>query len=455
MRLAAAAAAGLVVVLTGAAHANPRGQVKIVTPARDTAAGAADTISHIIFVNRCVGGCVLHAANEDDARADRTVIPPGAPGTPYPLDEFPYSQASWDAIVACMKETYAPYDVEVTDVDPGPDVPHHEAVLGGTADQLGLDPTMVGGVGPLYSDCSLHDNTMSFTFAAEFPDNPIFLCAVAAQETGHAFGLEHSFNCADPMTYLDACGLQFFRNEFAECGEYAPRSCMCLATHQNTHARLKAALGTNPVPLPAPDVTVTAPTANQSVAAGFNVTATASDRRGLSTIEGWFNGYQWLEQDVPRGAVNLAITAPAELPDGVIDVEVRVYDDLHSVYGTGTVTVTKGAPCTTADTCLDGQRCDAGRCLWDAPIGNLGDACTYPQYCLSGSCEDGECSQACGGPTVCPTGFECVAQSYCHTPEPEGGGCCSAGGDAPLGLVFGQLGLAGLVLGGILRRRRR
>jgi MYXO-CTERM domain-containing protein len=444
----------LLVVAAAAAiaHANPRGQVKIVTPARDATPGSADTISHIIYLNRCVGGCILHAASEDDARADRTVIPPGGPGTPYSLDEFPYSQATWDAIVACMTETYAPYDVEITDVDPGPDVPHHEAVLGGTADQLGLDPTVYGGVGPLYPDCSLHDNTMSFTFAEEFPDDPTLLCAVAAQETGHAFGLEHSYNCADPMTYLDACGLQFFRNEFADCGEYAPRACMCLTSHQNTHSRLKAALGTNPVPLPAPAVTVTAPTANQSVAAGFDVRATATDRRGLSTIEGWFNGYKWIEQDVP----NLGITAPAELPDGVIDVEVRVYDDLHSVYGTGTVTVTKGAPCTTADTCLDGQRCDAGRCLWDPPVGNLGDACTYPQYCLSASCEDGECSQACGVGAACPIGFECIAQSYCHSPEPEDtGGCCSVGGDAPVGLVLGQLGLAALVLGGILRRRRR
>ena len=28
-----------------------------------------------------------------------------------------------------------------------------------------------------------------------------------AQETGHTFGLDHAFLCADPMTYLDGCTL--------------------------------------------------------------------------------------------------------------------------------------------------------------------------------------------------------------------------------------------------------
>jgi MYXO-CTERM domain-containing protein len=437
----------------GSATASPRGQVKIIPPAADT--GTAAPISRIIYLNRCVGSCVYRESQTDDARFNQTVVGGGPVGSTYTLSEFAYGDATWDAVVACMRENYAPYDVEITDIDPGTEVAHHEVVIAGTADQLDHDPTMVGGVGPLASDCSLHDNAVSFAFANMWPDDPIMICAVAAQETGHGFGLEHAFNCADPMTYLPACGLQFFRNEYTDCGEFTARGCMCSTGGQNSHSKLRAALGSNPVPLPGPDVTLQTPTASQTVGAGFGITATAIDRRGLSKVELWFNGYMWSEVEVDRETQQLVLAAPAELPDGVIDVELRVFNDIRQAYGVGAVTVTKGAPCASADTCLAGQRCDAGRCMWDPPSGELGAACDYPQFCLSAQCESGECSQPCGGAVVCPFGFECVDQMWCHTDGlgEDAGGCCSSGG-ASGSAVLAQLGLAGLVLGGVLRRRR-
>jgi MYXO-CTERM domain-containing protein len=125
--------------------------------------------------------------------------------------------------------------------------------------------------------------------------------------------------------------------------------------------------------------------------------------------------------------------------------------------------VTKGAPCASAETCADGQRCDAGRCLWDPPVGEFGDDCTFEQYCLTGLCagtnEKTICTQSCvpGVTDGCPdASYECLEQSagrgVCWPKGAEEGnclGCSSAGTGAPPFL----LGLFGLGL--ILRKRRR
>ena len=59
------------------------------------------------------------------------------------------------------------------------------------------------------------------------------------------------------------------------------------------------------------------------------------------------------------------LTAPTNVPDGVIDIVAKAYDDLESETDSATVTVTKGAPCADASTCATGQKCEAGKCFWD------------------------------------------------------------------------------------------
>ena len=38
---------------------------------------------------------------------------------------------------------------------------------------------------------------------------------------------------------------------------------------------------------------------------------------------------------------------------------------------TDAITVTKGAACTSAASCLDGQQCENGRCFWEQPSGEI------------------------------------------------------------------------------------
>jgi len=150
----------------------------------------------------------------------------------------------------------------------------------------------------------------------------------------------------------------------------------------------------------------------------------------------------------------------------VIDVVAKAYDDIGTETDSATVTVTKGAPCASADTCLKGQKCDAGKCFWETPTGMLGDKCSYNEFCVSNLCQDSDIGQYCSQPCInnvadsCPMGFQCIAtsdaQGVClpNGAGGGGGGCCSVGPESRRG-VWAHIGLGLFVFGLVLRRRRR
>jgi MYXO-CTERM domain-containing protein len=281
------------------------------------------------------------------------------------------------------------------------------------------------------------------------------------------------------MTYRTECGGQkFFRNKFARCGEFpndgnSPRTCMCGGT-QNSHLKLLNVFGAGTSLIPPPTVAVTTPAQSSTNANTLpaNIIASAGSKRGVNRVELYLNGYKWNE--VPGAAfgrtgqnnpASYGLLVPTnQLPDSVYDVEVRAYDDLELVAVSQTVTVTKGPAggCASADTCLLGQKCEAGKCFWDPPAGEIGDACEFPQFCISESCQDpggGKiCTQGCvpGVTDSCPveSGLSCIAtgQGTGICGFPEAGGCCSTSDNSP---PWAPFGLAGLVLGVVIFRRRR
>jgi hypothetical protein len=445
----------------------PSGPIAYVHDTSEVAAD--DPISNIIFLNRCVGGCALTATdNVSDARTNMTSIPKGDPG-PRTMQAFAQGDEMWDALVACVKDVYAPYNVEVTDVDPGESVVHHEAIVAGFASDIGWQGAL--GVGSVRGDCQAINNGISFTFANQIPDVE-FMCATVAQESAHTFGLEHVLECTDPLTYLGGCGRKYFRNVASVCGEElaAPRSCAC-SGRQNSHVRFLDLFGYSDTPMEAPTTTLSSPADGETVNDGFAILASAAAQRGVSIAEFWLNGYLWGtvdDFDFANQGGTYQLTVPGDVPDGRIDIEVRVYNDLQTEYGTATATVQKGELCDDAATdCLEGQACDGeGRCAWPAPTGALGDACEYPQFCLSGVCEVGGdgaaiCTQACqtGTADSCPAELTCVPDEgsslgFCFVAEPTGG-CCSA--TASSTSVRAHVGLAALVFGLLFvpRRRRR
>jgi MYXO-CTERM domain-containing protein len=333
---------------------------------------------------------------------------------------------------------------------------HVEVMVAGTAAALGL-PGNTLGIAPLANDCSSQPSAIAYAFANAHlsgPDLVAELCATTAHEAGHIYGLDHEFECKDPMTYLTGCGIKVFLNRTVACGEFdAPRSCKC-GERQSSHRKLYDVLGPGAPPGP-PPIAIRSPMPGATVNPTFSVFVDV-DGRPATTVELWINGAQFGALPGKLSDSPYELVTPASLFDGVLDLEVRVYDDLGTL-GTATLTVQKGAPCVNADACPAGFTCDAGRCLAPPGEAQVGDDCTSQGECASKECvsRGGEsictepCWQAIG---TCPGGLTCLQADderfACFVPDE--GGCCSAGGDprAPLALV----GLVGLALA---RRRRR
>lgn len=456
---------------------------------RDQLATPHAQISQILYLERCVGGCTVNKGSMNDARTMTSTIPQGS--GPFTIGEYVNAMqqsgtdadAEWNALVTCMREVYSPFDVMVTDVKPAGGVSHHVAIIAGVPGNIGQGNDILG-IAPLSGDCGAIDNVISFSFANahSFADSQrVFsLCHTAAQESAHAFGLDHSYAfqdgrsaCNDPMTYRSDCaGQRFFRNAPATCGEFEPRMCRC-GTNQNSHVKLTNVFGPGQSIIAPPTSNVSLPLPNTAI--GAVVGAMAGSKRGVDRVELLLNGYEFAE--VPGSAFgqngqpnpsNYTINVPNTLPpQSKFDLVARAYDDLGAYTDSAVVPTFRGSPegCTDAAThCLAGQKCEAGKCFWDPPAGEIGDACTYPQFCASGICqgtaEQQICTQNCvpGSADSCPDGLACVESSpgrgVCFFSD-DGGGCCSVNDDDGVAWVHGGLSLGLLGLLAFRPRRRR
>jgi hypothetical protein len=433
-------------------------------------------------LQRCVGGCPILGTATNDASQGWTTIP--APGS-YTVAEFSTSageigaaaDADWNGVVQCMKDVYSPYGIVVSDQPPPAGTDFNVAVIAGQPSNIGLGADILG-ISPLANDCSAQDNVMSFSFANHHgPDQRVFnICWTAAQESAHAYGLDHEWQfsdgssaCSDPMTYRTDCGGEkFFRNKRSTCGEMAARDCRCSKT-QNSHQKLLDTFGPGTVSTPPPHAQIVFPANNTTVSTGWVVHVSAGSVRGVAKTEVYLNGSRWAAQPGAKFGTNgqldpstYTFYMPATVPDGIIDITGKAYDDLGLAVQTETITVTKGAPCTADTQCAQNQKCNAGRCAWPPPTSELGASCTYDQACKSWTClgpkGDTRCTQECATdePTSCPGGFYCDAVADTGTagfcwPTDEGG-CCSVGRDR--GTLWAQGCLAFVVISALRRRRR-
>lgn len=436
------------------AHAAPRDlDYVVVEPAPPLFHAGPD----ILYLNRCDGGCTVQSGR-DDAVANLSSIL-GRDGIPptISLAPFAHDQATWDGVVECVRNTYAVYGVEV--VTEPPSGAHVEVMVAGTAASMGLDGNTLG-IAPLTSDCSALPSAIAYSFANAHligPELITDLCATTAHEAGHIYGLDHEFECKDPMTYLTDCGVKVFLNRTVACGEFdGPRDCKCSA-EQSSHLHLYDVLGPGTPPA-APPITVLSPQPGAVVASRFSVFVDV-DGRLPTTVELWVNGAFLASLPGKTADSPYQFDTPATLHDGTLDVEIRAYDDLGTL-GTRTLTVQKGEPCADASACPAGYACDAGRCLAPAGTRAVGESCEANGDCISKECvaHGGAlvCTEPCWVATAaCPSGLACVQADDerfgCLVPPEDTGGCCSAAGTDPRAPLV-LMALAGLVIG---RRRRR
>lgn len=428
----------------------------------DPATATTQVNSHTIYLHRCVG-------------ADCTVVQGTTNSTTSPvhsslghgvLSPFSQGDATWSTVVACMRDVYAPFNVEITEVSPGT-APHFEILVGGTPQEIGL-PAGVGGISP-FSCMPFIPNSVVFVFDV-WGNNPEEICATAAQEVAHSFSLDHCVEPSDPMTYFDYKGRRRYVDRQIQCGSdcdqnhRSPLGATCTGTNFQEHAcacgggaqtqndvqvisALFGDLGATP-----PTVRIVSPAVGDTVEAGFAVTAEISDDVAVASAELRVDGTLL----GTRTAAPYTFTGPAPLADGTHTIEVTGYDNLGAP-GRARLQVIVGPGCKASSDCPDpSNACVGGRCVVGPGVtGGLGETCNMQTDCASWICaaDNGSryCAEACK-PGQCPSGFGCrddgMGGGVCWPGFDEHSGGCSAGG-SPLGTV--AIGLALL----LHRRRRR
>jgi uncharacterized protein (TIGR03382 family) len=415
----------------------------VVQPPHHRPAGqlAQTQISHLIYLNPCMpDGCNV-TPGDDDSRTDHSSIPQ----RPSHLAAYPWGQESWNQLVQCVKDMYGPFDVQITDQDPGT-ASHFELMVGGNSTDIGVDGA--GGVAPFIPcDGQLQDNVISFVFAAE-TESLDYLCWAAAQETAHVFGLDHELLATDPMTYLSPpIKKPGFQNMDADCGESTPRTCWCNNQKQNSAQYLMDTLG--PSHLDPATLTIDSPADGAWVLPGFLVHATSMSQLSVTTASLAIDGTGMGMTTPP-----LLFSTPIELAKGDHTVTITATDTAGRTYS-NQITVHVVGYCSAG--CDSDTKCLGGYCLPAADVaGGLGATCTDDASCVTGTCgTDGTshlCTAACDPDNSCPDGFSCVSTTGANPvcwPGAKSGGCATSGGGSP------ALALAGLGLMIALGRRRR
>ena len=198
--------------------------------------------ARVIYLDDCLpDGCTVSPGDDDSRTAHSSIV-----DRPSHLPGFAWGPERWHELVACVQSAYSPFDIVITSVDPG-EAPHFEVIVGGSPMDIGLRNG--GGAAPLVCPNQLHDNAISFVFAAQGPDLDL-LCWAAVQETGHLLGLDHELDRYDAMTWLSPPTHKAgFQDDDAQCGEFdAPRWCSCDRPSQNSYRFLMATLGASMAP---------------------------------------------------------------------------------------------------------------------------------------------------------------------------------------------------------------
>ncbi len=438
----------IVAVLAASAHAEPRGTY-ILVPKQERALAAGPS-SRIIYLKRCPsGGCVVHFGTVDDSLTQTSTLPDGADKT---IGAFNEGDQVWSDLVDCVRTTYSPFNVTVTDVDPGSTVPHFENIVGGQPTDLNAGLTGgVAGVAPF--NCGEIANGISYTFDVVGPDAAT-LCWTAAQETAHVFGLDHEYLQPDPMTYITGGLPKRFQDEAGPCGTFSQgQNCVCpnRAT-QNSYLMIVGLFGPGAPIVPVVDFT--RPTDGKTVQPGFSITITATSIIKIDHVDFYIDGT--LAGTVTQEPWTFQ---PDTLDLGDHTIEVHA-TDVQGTPGVASETVTMAPPCTPDKGCSNGDVCVMGLCIpGPTDPGGLGAQCTSNDQCVTMQCVNGgDPLMYCGAPcdpkngASCPHSFTCAADGQgggsCY-PAPDSGGCCNAGGSPRSALV-----LAGVVALALMRRRR-
>lgn len=186
----------------------------------------------VVFLQKAGG---TYTAGPNDARTNVSSILNQATSIPA----WAVAPASWTTLMACVVKKFAPFNVKVTDVDPGADA-HLEIVFAPG------NLTLFGGatsVSP--ATCTAIPNSVAYVSSNYAEANLDNGCAAVASVVGYSLGLESVTACPDAMSYPQtSCATAGFTNVALACGTTTASACTCQAGNtQNSFARLLAVTG--------------------------------------------------------------------------------------------------------------------------------------------------------------------------------------------------------------------
>jgi hypothetical protein len=440
--------------------------------------------SHILFLNNCKpAGCVVKTGNPD-SRVDSTDIGTGT----TTLSAFAGNDTEWQAIVTCVKTTLQPFNVTVTDVDPGT-ADHFEVMIAGMPQQRGQPCDANGCVlgiadylcqpSPVNCGAEYYPNDLVFAFANVMPADATLWCGTAVQEISHAWTLDHSTLANDPMTYktyaaplrlqdgapcgsdcIYQCGSQVCNAFGVPCqGTGANGTHVCMETGTATQDEVQILtnlFGAANATLPTLMVT---PGNGDATMAGANIDVTCTSPDGIAEVDYEFDG-------VLQGTLTAApfmFTVPAGTKDGTHTITVLCESNVHASADV-TNKVLVGQKCSADSDCPPANICYQQVCIpGPNAAGGLGQPCMNDGDCASGQCVSDGSTSACVVPCdpnhdQCPSNFGCVATGgsganqtgVCFPGASHGGGCCDSGGGSPATPLL----LGGIAALWITRRKR-
>jgi hypothetical protein len=189
----------------------------------------------------------------DDARINRSMMLNITEAT---VPGSSLSNADWSTLMSCVREIFAPFNVEVTDVEPRRMLrrlpkTHMEIVMTSHPSVINQDPD-VGGVATRYPNASTADNGVGWVFEDQY-GSVIELCETVAHEAGHLFGLDHVMQHNDVMSYFEVEELRGFQDVNSRCAteDSTPKPKQCTVKNpltgnfdtQNTFDFLKRRVG--------------------------------------------------------------------------------------------------------------------------------------------------------------------------------------------------------------------
>jgi hypothetical protein len=441
--------------------------------------------SHIVYLNKCTGGCKITRGNGDDSRTDTSGIAPSN-GTLKQLN----AAVDFAGIKACVQSALAAYNVTVTEVDPGT-VEHFEIMIAGSPAEIGFDSAFEGvasylcGGAPGSCTGTYIPNSITFAFANAYgvptslldkPAKTALMCGVALQEVAHGWTLDHATASSDPMTYKTyttplsfrdgaPCGSDCFYNNNTTnsfgvaCGGGGGTSGthVCMENGAATQNEVQILMNLfGPAGAATPTVAITSPASNaaEQTSHAFMVNATCTTTDAVKEIDLYTD-------DVFANSVTASpATFTTAFSAGSHKLTV-VCGTTKQASASTSINVIVGSTCTQDADCGGTKICYQSACI-EGPggAGGLGAACTANTDCASTMCGSNGGSSACvitcdPANSTCPSGFDCLDNGagggVCWVGSGSSGGCATGRGGSPVTILFG-LGFAALW---ITRRNRK